>query len=717
MTDDPVLYAQRNSVAILTLNRPDQLNALNFALIGRFMTHLDAIERDDAVRAVIVTGAGERAFSAGADIKEFAHSVAAGVEVALRDFVARGQAFTSRIERFPKPVIGAVNGLAFGGGCEMLEAMPLAVAANTASFAKPEINLGFPPPFGGTQRLPRLIGIDKSVPMIVEGKTVGPAEALKLGMVNEVVPADQLLAAARKAIEAGIDPVRAWDKKGYRVKEGQGLLNPMQGFSYSVLAGKIAAKTWHNYPAPIVNLDAIFEGMLMPFDKALSVESKLFARLMTSPEARNIIRTSFVNKGLADKLVRRPEGIPKVSYKKIGVLGAGLMGSGIAHVAAKVGIDVVLLDSKIEFAEKGKNYSEKIVKKGLDRGTMTQDKADALLAKITPTVDYADLDGCDIVIEAVFEDIEIKADVTRKAEAVLPATAIYASNTSTLPISDLAKASVRPDRFIGLHFFSPVERMPLIEVISGKDTSQETLAQALDLVGQLRMTPVLVNDSRGFYTSRVFQTFIHEGMKLLEEGVDPGIIENAGKIAGMPIGPLELTDALTIELPWKIVKQSIAAEGDKYTLPCAYNVMKTMVEDEKRIGRRGDGGFYDYPAEGGKKIWPGLAKLYPVAPAAEQPDVKDIVRRYLHIQALETARCFEENVLTHAADGDLGSLLGWGFPGYTGGTLSYIDTVGIQQFVADCEAMAQKHGPRFKPSAWLKDRAARNVSFHGPNAG
>jgi 3-hydroxyacyl-CoA dehydrogenase/enoyl-CoA hydratase/3-hydroxybutyryl-CoA epimerase len=315
----------------------------------------------------------------------------------------------------------------------------------------------------------------------------------------------------------------------------------------------------------------------------------------------------------------------------------------------------------------------------------------------------------------VFEDIEIKADVTRKAEAVLPATAIYASNTSTLHISDLAKASVRPERFIGLHFFSPVERMPLIEVISGKDTSQETLAQALDLVGQLRMTPVLVNDSRGFYTSRVFQTFIHEGMKLLEEGVDPAIIENAGKIAGMPIGPLELTDALTIELPWKIVKQSIAAEGDRYTLPCAYNVMKVMVEDQKRIGRRGDGGFYDYPAEGGKRIWPGLAALFPVS--AEQPDVREVVKRYLHIQALETARCLEENVLTHAADGDLGALLGWGFPAYTGGTLSHIDTVGTARFVAECEELAAKYGPRFKPSAWLVDRAGRGLTFHGPNAG
>ena len=506
-----------------------------------------------------------------------------------------------------------------------------------------------------------------------------------------------------------------WDKKGYRVKEGQGLLNPIQGFSYSVLAGKIAAKTWHNYPAPIVNLDAIFEGMIMPFDKALAVESKLFAKLMTSPEARNIIRTSFVNKGLADKLIRRPEGFDKVKYSKIGVLGAGLMGSGIAHVAAKVGIQVVLLDSKIEFAEKGKNYSEKIVKKAVDRGTMTQDKADALLALITPTVDYNDLAGCDIVIEAVFEDIEIKADVTRKAEAVLAPTAIYASNTSTLPISDLARASVRPDRFIGLHFFSPVERMPLIEVISGKATSQETLAQALDLVGQLRMTPVLVNDSRGFYTSRVFQTFIHEGMKMLEEGISPAIIENAGKLAGMPIGPLELTDALTIELPWKIVKQSIAAEGDKYVLPCAYNVMKVMVEDQKRIGRRGDGGFYDYPVEGGKHIWPGLKELFPVAD--EQPDARELVKRYLHIQALETARCLEEGVLTHAADGDLGALRGWGFPAFTGGTLSYIDTVGTARFVAECEELAAQYGPRFKPSPWLVDRAQRGVTFHGPNAG
>ena len=713
-----IQYEVKEGVAIITLNDPDRpMNVVSPEWLDEMIEVIDKVAGDDSVQGAVITS-GKAAFMAGADLKGILERMENNITLdeALA-FSRHATGMHRKLETCGKPFVAAINGLALGGGYELCLACHHRIVADDPkiTLGLPEVTVGLLAGSGGTQRLPRMIGVQASAPMIVEGKTVRPAEALKLGMVDAVVPADQLLDAAIKAIKDGIDPVRAWDKKGYQIKEGKGLLNPIEGFSYSVATGKIAAKTRHNYPAPIVNLDAIFEGTVLPFDKALEIETKHFARLMTSPEARNIIRTSFVNKGRADKLFRRPEGYDKATFKKVGVLGAGLMGSGIAHVTAKAGIEVVLLDSKIEFAEKGKNYSEKIVKKAMERGRMTQEKADALLAKITPTVDYADLEGCDLVIEAVFEDIEIKADVTRKAEAVIPETAIYASNTSTLPISDLSVASKRPNQFIGLHFFSPVERMPLIEVISGKDTSEETLAHALDFVGQVRMTPVLVNDSRGFYTSRVFQTFIHEGMKMLEEGIDPAIIENAGKIAGMPIGPLELTDALTIELPWKIVKQSIAAEGDKYTLPCAYNVMKTMVEDQKRIGRRGGGGFYDYPEGGGKTIWPGLKDLYPVA--EQQPEVEELVKRYMHIQALETARCLEEGVLTHPADGDLGALLGWGFPAYTGGTLSYIDTVGTRQFVEDCEAMAEQYGARFKPSAWLKDRAERNITFYGPNAG
>jgi 3-hydroxyacyl-CoA dehydrogenase/enoyl-CoA hydratase/3-hydroxybutyryl-CoA epimerase len=370
--------------------------------------------------------------------------------------------------------------------------------------------------------------------------------------------------------------------------------------------------------------------------------------------------------------------------KKLGVLGAGMMGASIAYVAAGAGIEVVLLDRELALAQKGRGYSQAVLGKEVERGRKTQGEADAWLARIVPTVDYSMLHGCELVIEAVFEDVGVKADATRNSEAVIPESAIFASNTSTLPISELAAASRRPAQFIGLHFFSPVERMPLVEVIVGRATSQETLAGALDFVAQLKMTPIVVNDSRGFYTSRVFQTFIHEGMLLLEAGVAPALIENAAKLAGFPVGPLALLDEVTIELPWKIVKQTEAALGARFERPAAYEVMRRMLEELERPGKRYAKGFYDYPPGGKKRLWPGLAQAFPAARA--QPDLQAVKNRLLYIQSLETARCLEEGVLTHPADADVGSLLAWSFPSWTGGTLSLIETVGIGNFVAACDA-------------------------------
>jgi 3-hydroxyacyl-CoA dehydrogenase / enoyl-CoA hydratase / 3-hydroxybutyryl-CoA epimerase len=386
------------------------------------------------------------------------------------------------------------------------------------------------------------------------------------------------------------------------------------------------------------------------------------------------------------------------------------MGAGIAHVAAAAGIEVVLLDSTAELAEKGKGVSSKLLAKAVERGQKSQASADQTLARIHATARYAELAQCDLVIEAVFEDTAIKADVTRRAEAAIPVHAIFASNTSTLPITGLAKASVRPKQFIGLHFFSPVERMPLVEVILGADTSQETLAKSLDFVAQLKMTPIVVRDSRGFYTSRVFQTFIHEGMRMLEDGVEPALIENAAKFAGFPVGALALVDEVTIELPWKIVKESEAALGSKFIKPCAHEVMRRMLEEFKRPGKRYGKGFYDYPQGGVKRLWSGLKDAFPPAPV--QPSIEELKRRFLYIQSLETARCLEEGVITHPADADVGSLLAWGFPSWTGGPLSLIDTLGLQKFVAECKAMAKRYGARFAPSKWLRDRSARGEAFY-----
>jgi len=395
----------------------------------------------------------------------------------------------------------------------------------------------------------------------------------------------------------------------------------------------------------------------------------------------------------------------------VGVLGAGMMGAGIAFVSANAGIDVVLIDRDTATAQKGKDYSAKVLGKLVEKGKLTQDKADAVLARITPTDDFALLDGCDMVVEAVFEDTAIKAETTKKAEAVLPAQAIFASNTSTLPISQLAQASRSPDQFIGLHFFSPVDRMGLVEVIMGKQTSKETLAKGLDFIAQLRKTPIVVNDSRGFYTSRVFQMLIHEGAAMLAEGVPPAVIENAAKAVGMPVGPLALLDELTLDLPLKIVDQAIAEEGDKYTPPAGTAVMRRMKDEIGRSGRKTGGAFYDYPEGGKKHLWKGLADHFPVK---QDWDVEELKKRYLYAQAMETARCLEENVLETPQDADLGAIYGWGFPAWTGGTISYIDTIGIKKFVEESDRLAQLYGPRFLPSAWLRDKAAKGEDFYTP---
>jgi 3-hydroxyacyl-CoA dehydrogenase/enoyl-CoA hydratase/3-hydroxybutyryl-CoA epimerase len=468
--------------------------------------------------------------------------------------------------------------------------------------------------------------------------------------------------------------------------------------------------TMRNYPAPRAILSAIYEGAAVPMDTGLRIESKYLAQLLTGPVARNLMRTMFVNKGLLDKLVQRPADEPPSKVRKLGMLGAGMMGAGIANVTAAAGIDVVLIDSTAERAEQGKAQVAKLLQKDVERGKRSAESAAAILARITPATDYTLLADCDLVIEAVFEDRAVKAAVTEKALAVLPHEATFASNTSTLPITGLATVSPRPAQFIGIHFFSPVEKMPLVEIILGKKTSRATLAKALDYVGQLRKTPIVVNDSRGFFTSRVFGTYCAEGRALLEEGVTPALIENAGRMAGMPVGPLAVTDEVSIDLQYKVARQTEVDLGKKYQTPIGWETLRRFVEDFKRMGRKSGAGFYDYPADAPKHLWSQLDKLYPQA--ARQPTAAEVQQRLLYIQALESTRCFEEGVVTTAPEADLGSILGIGFPAWTGGVLSYIDTIGIAKFVADCEVLARRHGKRFRPSKWLKERAARNESFH-----
>jgi 3-hydroxyacyl-CoA dehydrogenase/enoyl-CoA hydratase/3-hydroxybutyryl-CoA epimerase len=687
------------------------MNVVSPEFIDDMIAAIEHIAADSAIRGAIITSA-KPAFMAGADLKHIA--TLTGGAISLGDAFAFSQkpsvAMHRRLETCGKPFVAAINGLALGGGYELCLACHYRVIADVskAIVGLPEVTVGLLPGSGGTQRLPRMIGVGASLPYLLEGKTVGPAEALATGLVDAVVPPAELIQTAKSWLLKSPDAIRPWDKKGYTVASG--LLNPAIAAVMSMRAAAVAAQTNHNYPAPIAILDCIFEGTMMPFDKALRLESKYFAKLLCDPVARNLIRTTFLNKAEAGKLAHRPAGVATLQVKKLGVLGAGMMGAGIAHVAASAGIDVVLLDREMALADKGRSRSLDLLAKEVQRGKKTQAQADAIVARIDPTVDYAQLRGCDLVVEAVFEDAAIKADATRKAEAVIPAQAIVASNTSTLPIGELAAASSRPGQFIGLHFFSPVERMPLVEVIVGKQTSQATLANALDFVAQLRMTPIVVNDSRGFFTSRVFQTFIHEGMLLLEAGVSPALIENAAKLAGFPMGPLALLDEVTIELPWKIVQESAAALGDRFEKPAAYEVMRRMLEELQRPGKRYGKGFYEYPQGGKKRLWPGLAQAFPLARV--QPTLDQVIIRLLYIQALETARCLEEGVLTHPADADVGSLLAWGFPSWTGGPLSLIETVGIRQFVATCDQLAATAGPRYLPSNALREKARLGVGFY-----
>jgi len=697
--------------ATLVLDSADgSMNVVNEAFIEDMEAATAEIMADDAIRGVIVTSA-KPSFMAGADLKKLVGGFTP--HEALK-FSRRASRMHRAMETSGKPWVAAINGLALGGGFELALACHgrILVDDPRAVVGLPEVNVGLLPGSGGTVRLGILAGMKSALDLLLTGRQVAPAEALLLGIVDAVVPAADLIDSARAWLATGPDPVRAWDTKGWVPPQKKGMMVPEDAAVYMMAVAQIA-RAGYNMPAPQAILASVFEGLQLPFDKALSVESKYFARLLSGPVARNIIRTSFVSKQAAEKGARRPAGIPRSEVKKLGVLGAGMMGAGIACVAAIAGIEVVLLDRDVPTAEKGKAYTAKAQGKLVEKGKQSQDKAHAIVARITPTDDYALLDGCDLIVEAVFEDIGIKAEATRKAEAVLPEGAVIASNTSTLPISQLAQAVSRPDRFIGLHFFSPVDRMGLVEVIMGRQTSPETLARSLDFIAQLRKTPIVVNDSRGFYTSRVFRMFIFEGVAMLEEGVAPARIENGARAAGFPTGPLALLDEVTMELPVKIIEDATGLEGNTYTIERGFDVLKAMIA-MGRGSRKAGGGFYEYPEGGSKHLWKGLGEHFPVA--ADQPDPEEVRKRFLYAQAMETVRCLEEGVLETPEDADLGALYGWGFPAWTGGTLSYIDTVGIQAFVAEADRLAHRHGQRFAPSAWLRERAARDEPFYSPSS-
>jgi 3-hydroxyacyl-CoA dehydrogenase / enoyl-CoA hydratase / 3-hydroxybutyryl-CoA epimerase len=701
-----------DGIAVITIDLPNRtMNVVTPEFQREFGEVVEQVFADAGICGAIITSGKPGSFIAGADINVLIELFDSGVSAKQGADLSR--AFSKQLRRLEtggKPIACAMNGLALGGGFELALACHSRILADDGSVGLPEVSIGLLPGAGGTQRLPRLVGIERAQPLLLSGKPLRAAEALKLGIVDALAPENEVVDKARAWLLTRPRSTQPWDEKGYTIPGGAGPQAAHAARTFTAGTSLTAQNTQRNYPAPLAILSCLFEGTQLEIDVGLAIESKYFGQLLAGSVARNMVRTLFIHKGAADKLSSRPRHIAKTHVRKLGVLGAGMMGAGIAYVSSKVGMQVVLLDSSLELAEKGRQHSAKLEEKRLARGEVTQPQVGAILARIQPTTDYADLADCDLVIEAVFERRAVKLEVIGKAGEAISGEALFASNTSTLPISELAQGFPRATDFIGLHFFSPVDKMPLVEVIVGRQTSPLALARALDFVGQLKKTPIVVNDSPGFYTSRVFGAYFQEGLLMLSAGVMPALIENSARAAGMPVGPLAICDEVSLDLQLKVIEQNVAdGQMQSQQLPEVISVLRKMVIECNRRGRRGGAGFYDYLPDGKKQLWTQLAMLFPLA--AEQPTAESLRQRLLYVQALEAVRCFESHVVTRAEDADLGSILGVGFPSWTGGTLSFIDMVGTAAFVAECERLAGQYGPRFAPPMSLREKAARGEGF------
>ena len=698
-----------DSIALISFDMKNaSMNVLNQESISAFDEAFDKAVRDANVKGIIVTS-DKKEFIAGADLKMIA-AVKTPEQVMEKSGVLHK--LYRKMETCGKPVVAAINGTALGGGFELCLASHFRIAVNDSKtqIGLPEVLLGLLPGAGGTQRLPRMIGIEQALPLLLEGKKLRPEQALEKGLINKLVATkEELVPAAVEWIKTVGKKVQPWDEKGFKIPGG-GVQTPTGVKVFMAGSALLQKKTFGNYPAPQAIMNSVYEGLQLDFDRALKVEMRYFTQCAMSQVAKNMIRTLFFTMNAANSGAARPKDVPANTLTKVGVLGAGMMGAGIAYVSAVAGLNVVLKDRTIEDAEKGKAYSVKLLNEKVSKGHMTKDKADEILARIVTTADPKAVEGSELIIEAVFEDRALKATVTKETEAVLAPTAVYASNTSTLPITGLAEASARPENFIGIHFFSPVDKMQLVEIILGKNTSDYAIAMAIDYVKRIKKTPIVVNDGRGFFTSRIFSTYIAEGLNMLQEGIAPALIENAGKAAGMPVGPLAVADEVSIELMYKINKQTEKDLG-RVNEGAEAKVGRLFMEKFERPGKKAGKGFYEYPRDGGKKhLWSGLAEHFPVA--KEQPDVELLKKRLLHYQALNAVKCLEENVLTSPRDGDIGSILGWGFPPYTGGIFSYIDMIGVRQFVEDCKTLATAYGARFNPPALLEEMAKTGKKFY-----
>jgi 3-hydroxyacyl-CoA dehydrogenase/enoyl-CoA hydratase/3-hydroxybutyryl-CoA epimerase len=710
--------ADGDSVAVLTMDMPGRSqNVWNQSSIDALAEVLDQLVADDGATGAILTS-GKRDFVAGADLESIQAMVTGDKDpVALTESSGALGTLLRKLETCGKPVVAAINGTALGGGYELALACHrrILIGEGRVKVGLPEASLGLLPGAGGTQRLPRLIGVKTAMGLLLEGKQLRPDKALKLGMVDSLAAdRDDLMQQARAWLATSPEPTQPWDRRGFSVPGG-GMENKDVTNMFMVGTAMFNAKTQGNYPAGRAILSCLFEGLRVPMDAALDIEKRYFVSLLVDPTASAMVRTLFLEMQKANKLAGRPEGIERRPPRKLGVLGAGLMGGGIAYTAAKAGIEVVVIDLDDDRAAAAVRYAERVEDKAISRKRSTDEKKAAILSRITATSDYALLDGCDLVVEAVFENREVKAKVTRQTEAVVGTGCVVGSNTSTLPITGLAGASQRPERFIGLHFFSPVERMPLVEVIRGEQTSDETLAWSLDYIQAIGKTPVVVNDRRGFYTSRVFGTYVTEGMVMLSEGVVPALIENGGRRTGMPMPPLSLADEVGLGLMAQVGRQTRKDLGDAAPDNPSTPVLDKLVFELDRSGKRSGRGFYDYSTgpdgKPEKALWSGLSELWPAA--EEQPSVDAVVERLLFCQCVEAARAMDEGVISDPGQADVGAILGWGFAPWTGGPFSYMDRLGISAFVARADELADALGERFRPPALLREMAAAGRSFFG----
>ncbi len=712
-----------DGIALVSWDMPGRsMNVIDTTVMSELAAIVEKVAADAAIKGAVVTSAKDT-FCAGADLtmlEALARLFAEleknqGAEAAVTKVFEESRKLSQiyrRLETSGKPWVAAINGTALGGGFELCLACHYRVAAENerTRVGLPEIKVGLFPGAGGTQRVARMLSPADALQMLLKGDQLRLSRAKAMKLIDAVVPAADVIMLAKDWIKGGGKAKAPWDVEGFRLPGGP-VYSKSGMMTFPAANALYRRETYDNYPAARALLQVVYEGLLLPFDRALTVESRYFAKILRSPEAAAMIRSLFVSMGELNKGARRPAGIPPSQLKKIGIIGAGFMGAGIASVSAQAGLDVVLIDRDQESADKGKGHVQKSLTDQVNKGRATAAQRDAVLGKITPSADYAALAGCDLVIEAVFEDRKVKAEATTKAQAVVP-DVIFASNTSTLPITSLAEIAKDASRFIGIHFFSPVERMLLVEVILGKKTGDAALALALDYVRAIKKTPIVVNDTRGFYANRCVLNFLQEGHLMLMEGVPPAMIENVARMAGMPVGPLALNDEIALDLGWKILKATEADLGPKAVHPQQKKLLQELVEKQGRLGRKNGKGFYDYPQNGPKRLWPGLLDLQPKKLDPDKIDVAELKHRFLVTQSLEAARTFEEGVVTDVREADVGSILGFGFAPFTGGTLSYIDMTGAKRFVELCKSLEKKHGARFKPCALLLDLAAKGDTFY-----